>query len=90
MVERVTSTGMTYGGSERVTVEEALRAYTSHAAYAAGVEREVGTISARWLADLVVLDADPTDVETAAIENIGVVATLVGGEPVHDPGQLFG
>ena len=89
MVERLTATGMTYGASERVTVEEALRAYTGHAAYAAGVEQEVGTISTRRLADLVVLDADPGEADTAAIEQIGVLATLVGGEPVHDPSQLF-
>jgi predicted amidohydrolase YtcJ len=89
MVERLTATGAAYGARERVAVEEALRAYTSHAAYAAGVEHEVGTMRSRQRADLVVLDADPTSVDTAAIGEIRVLATLVDGEPVHDPGHLF-
>jgi predicted amidohydrolase YtcJ len=89
MVERLTATGAAYGARERVRVEEALHAYTSHAAYAAGVEHEVGTIRSRQRADLVVLDADPTSVDTAAIGEIRILATLVGGEPVHDPGHLF-
>jgi hypothetical protein len=89
MVERLTASGAAYGPDERVTVEEALRAYTSHASYAVGREREVGTIGARRLADLVVLDDDPATVTTEAIDRIEVQATLVGGRAVHDPGQLF-
>ena len=89
MVERVTASGATYGAGERVTVEEALQAYTRHAAYAASVEHDVGTIAARKLADLVVLDADPTTTDTEDLAEIGVLATLVGGLPVHDPGRLF-
>lgn len=62
MAERLTASRQIYGAAERVTVEEAMRAYTRDAAYAARVEDEVGTLAARQLADLVVLDADPTTV----------------------------
>ena len=89
MVERRTASGKVYGTDERVSADEGLRAYTTHAAYAVGREREVGAIMSRQLADLAVLDDDPTAVDAAAIEDIGVVATLVGGKAVYDPGSLF-
>lgn len=89
MVERLTASGEPFGASERVTAAEGLRAYTRHAAFAVGREQEVGTLTSRRLADLVVLDDDPTEVATSAIQDIGVVATLVGGTPTYDPGQLF-
>jgi predicted amidohydrolase YtcJ len=37
----------------------------------------------------VVLDADPTTAISADIGQIGVVATLVNGEAVYDPAQMF-
>lgn len=89
MVERLTASGRTYGPAERVTVEEGIRAYTTHASYAVGRERTVGILTSRRLADLVVLDGDPVSVDVGAIAQIGVVATLVGGEAVHDPERLF-
>jgi predicted amidohydrolase YtcJ len=89
MVDRLTAAGMTYGADERVAVEDALRAYTRGGAYAAGVEHEVGMISTRQRADLVVLDKDPTAIDTVAIESIGVLATMVGGQLVHDRAELF-
>ena len=90
MVERRTASGEPYGAAERVSAEEALRAYTVHAAYAAGREHEVGTIAGRRLADLAVLDDDPAAVDAAALGGIRVLATLVDGVAVHDPGLLFG
>ncbi len=89
MVERTTASGAAYGPRERVGVEEALHAYTRHAAFAAGVDAEVGTIAGRQLADLVVLETDPTAAETAEIGKIGILATLVSGHPTHDPAQFF-
>ena len=89
MVERVTASGTKYGPGERVTAERAIAAYTRNAAYAVGMEHEVGTIAPRQLADLVVLDADPTTAISADIGQIGVVATLVNGEAVYDPAQMF-
>lgn len=88
MVERLTESGSVYSRSERVAVTEALRAYTRHPAYAVGREHQVGTIAARHLADLVVLDADPAAVSTSEISRIKVLATLVGGAPTHDPDSL--
>jgi hypothetical protein len=42
-----------------------------------------GTLEVGKLADLVVLDADPFEVDPTGIAEIGVAATVVGGEVVH-------
>jgi predicted amidohydrolase YtcJ len=64
----------------KVTIDEALRAYTVAPAYAAGMEDRLGRIKPTYLADLTVLDADPYAVEPDALLEIGVVGTMVGGE----------
>ena len=81
MVERATRDGAVLAPEEAVDATEALRAYTTHSAYASHAERERGRIAAGLLADLVVLDADPTTVP--GIAHVGVLATFVGGECVH-------
>ena len=69
--------------AQRLTVTEALRAYTSGAAYAGFDEDRLGTIEPGKRADLVALDASPWE-ESDAIDDIGVAATVVGGEVVFD------
>lgn len=69
--------------SQRLTVTEALRAYTSGAAYAGFDEDRFGTVEVDELADLVVLSASPWDVPDS-IREIDVAMTLVDGEVVYD------
>jgi hypothetical protein len=86
-VARRTIDGKNPGGwfpEQKITPEEALRAYTSSAAYAAFEEKEKGTLSAGKLADFVVLSADPLSVELERIEKITVVMTVVGGRAVYE------
>jgi predicted amidohydrolase YtcJ len=64
---------------ERLTVEEAVRAYTLGAARAAGRERDAGTVEPGRLADLTVLGVDPFAVEPHEIRNVPVRATIVDG-----------
>lgn len=64
---------------QKVTVEEALLAYTKGAAYAAFAEDEVGEIAQGKWADLVVLSADPYQTPW---EKIQVEATFLAGELV--------
>lgn len=64
---------------QRVTVEEALTAYTQGAAYATFAEDEVGTIAPGKWADLVVLSADPTKTPW---EKVQVETTFFAGEVV--------
>ncbi len=63
----------------RITVDEALRAYTIGAAYAGGMEQQLGQIKAGYLADLTVLEADPYTVDPMALHTVGVVGTMVDG-----------
>lgn len=65
---------------QRVTGEAALRAYTSAGAHAAFAESEVGTLSARKLADFVVLSGDP---RRGSPSGLAVDATVVGGGAVY-------
>jgi predicted amidohydrolase YtcJ len=64
---------------QRVTVEEALNAYTKGSAYAAFAEDEVGEIAPGKWADLVILSADPRKTPWPEIK---VEATFVAGELV--------
>lgn len=83
MVERTTSGGVVLAEDERVDAMEALRAYTTHAAYAACLEDRRGRIEAGMQADLVLLGDDPTTVAPSAMDKIRVLATFVAGEVVH-------
>jgi len=66
--------------AERLTVGEAVRAYTEGPAYAAGEEREKGRLRAGYVADFVVLSADPFTVDPDALADVRAVLTVVGGE----------
>jgi hypothetical protein len=89
MVERRTAAGEAFGPDESLTAAEALACYTVGGARAAHAEEELGMLAGRRLADLVVLDDDPTAVPSGRIADIRVVATMIGGRPVHDPDSLF-
>lgn len=67
---------------QKITVEEALRAYTRDAAYASFEENEKGTITTGKLADLVLIDRDLTTIPPAEIRDAKVVKTIVGGKVV--------
>jgi len=68
---------------QRLTAEEAVRAYTLGAAYAAGLEDRLGSLAPGKLADLVVLDRDIFTCAPLAIAETQVVATMVGGRFVY-------
>ena len=84
-VTRTDSRGNVWGPNQKVTVEEALRIYTLHSAYASFEEDLKGSIEVGKLADLVVLGADPTQVDPMTIKDITVERTIVGGETVYEP-----
>jgi hypothetical protein len=68
--------------AEKITVEEALRAYTSGNAYGMFAERTRGKLAPGYLADLVLLDQDLTAIPPEAIERVQVRATVGGGKVV--------
>ena len=89
MVERLSSEGAVLGADERVTAEQALRAYTLDAAWASHDENTRGSITPGKYADLVLLSEDPVEVESARIGAIDVLATFVNGVCVHGSGTVF-
>ena len=69
--------------NQKVTREEALRAFTIWAAYGQFEEDLKGSLEPGKLADLVVLDANPLEVDPADLRNIGILETIVGGKTVY-------
>jgi predicted amidohydrolase YtcJ len=68
---------------ERITVDEALRAYTIDAAYSSGEENVKGSVETGKLADLTVLSRDPRVVSPNEIKNITVEMTIIGGRVAY-------
>lgn len=83
-VNRRTKSGRDYGLEQAISPEMALRLYTINGAYATFEEAIKGTIEVGKLADLVLLDGDPTKVEPERIKDISVLATIVGGKIVYE------
>jgi predicted amidohydrolase YtcJ len=69
---------------QKITVEEALRAYTIDAAYAEFAERDKGSLELGKLADLVLLDRDITRVPPETIRDAEIRLTVVGGRVVYE------
>jgi predicted amidohydrolase YtcJ len=68
---------------QRLTVEEALRAYTRGSAYAAFQEDEKGTLAPGKLGDVVVLSDNLFTIPPAKIKDAHAVMTIVGGRIVY-------
>jgi predicted amidohydrolase YtcJ len=69
---------------QKITVEEALHAYTFEGAYASFEESEKGTLKPGMLADLVLVDRDLTGIPPEQIRDAKVLMTVVGGRVVYD------
>lgn len=86
-VTRATSDRKNPGGwvpEEKLSLDEAIRGYTTGGAYAEFAEKDKGTIQSGKLADIVVLDKDLFKVPADEIMDAKVVLTIVGGKIVHD------
>jgi predicted amidohydrolase YtcJ len=68
---------------QRVTIEQALAAYTIGSAYAEFAETQKGTLAPGMLADFVVLDQDLIKVAPPDILKTQVLRTVVGGKTVY-------
>jgi predicted amidohydrolase YtcJ len=69
---------------QRISVEEAVRAYTLDAAYASRAEDREGSVTVGKSADLVVFSQNFIEGPAQEIANARVVMTLVGGKPVYE------
>ncbi len=69
---------------QKITVAEAVRAYTMGSAYAGGDEKIKGSIEVGKLADLVALSADIFMIDPVEIEKTKVVMTIFDGKVIYD------
>jgi hypothetical protein len=77
-------------GEQRVSVEEAVYAYTAACAYASGEEAIKGSLTPGKLADLVVLSQDIFAIDPMAIQETEVVGTMVDGTWVYGQDAVLG
>jgi predicted amidohydrolase YtcJ len=68
---------------QKISVEEAVRAYTAGSAYAEFGEREKGSLEPGKLADVVVLSQDIFRIDPEQIRKTKVVQTIVGGRVIQ-------
>jgi hypothetical protein len=86
-VTRATLDGKNAAGwipEEKITLAEAIEAYTMGAAFAEFQEREKGSITPGKLADVVILSDNIFQLKPEAIRNVKVQTTIVGGEVVYE------
>jgi predicted amidohydrolase YtcJ len=69
---------------QRITIEEALRAYTTDGAYASFEEGSKGMLVPGHLADFVMIDRDIFEIDPVAIRDAQVALTVVGGTVVFE------
>lgn len=68
---------------QKISVEQALQAYTINGAYASYEEKIKGSLEAGKLADFVVLDKDITTIDPVQIRDVKVLRTVVGAKVVY-------
>jgi predicted amidohydrolase YtcJ len=78
-VNRRTVSGRIAGPDQRLGVEEALRAVTIEAARSWRMEHEMGSLAPGKLANLTVLDQDPTAVDPEALKDVPIWGLMFEG-----------
>jgi len=72
-----------YFPEQRLTMDQAIAAYTTGAAYAEFAENTKGLLYPGMVADIVVLDRDITKIAPEEILKTKVLRTVVGGKTVY-------
>jgi predicted amidohydrolase YtcJ len=83
MVTRTGWNGETWGASQRITLDEAIRVNTYNGAYNSREEKDKGSITTGKLADFVVLAEDLHAVAPSKIKDVKIVQTVVGGRVMY-------
>ena len=73
----------TFQPQERLTVQEAVYAYTQGSAYAEFRETRLGRLEPSYLADFIILDRDLLNASPAQILHARVLRTVLGGKSVY-------
>jgi predicted amidohydrolase YtcJ len=89
-VTRQTLDGKNPGGwipEEKISVDEALHAYSTGDAYAMFAERSLGELKPGYKADMLLLDRDLTTIRPDELWNAKVRTTMVGGKVVYQAAE---
>jgi len=84
MVTRKDTQGRVWGPGQRISVSEAMQICTMHGAYASFEEGIKGSLTPGKLADIVILEADPHDVDPDRISDIKIARTILGGRSTFE------
>lgn len=82
-VNRQTQSGRVLGDNQRLSIMEAIKALTINAAYQYFEEDEKGSIEEGKVADFVILDRNPLDVNSSEIKEIKVLETIKEGNTIY-------
>ena len=83
MVTRTGWNGETWGASQKITLDEAIRVNTLNGAYNSHEEKDKGSITTGKLADFVMLAEDLHAIEPSKIKDVKIVQTAVGGQVMY-------
>jgi predicted amidohydrolase YtcJ len=75
--------GIVIGANQKIDAEDAIKAYTYGGAYTTFEENKKGRLIEGQLADMIVLDQDPTTINPEKIYGIKVLTTIVDGNIVY-------
>jgi predicted amidohydrolase YtcJ len=76
--------GKSFFPDQKLTIEQALSAYTTGSAFAEFAEKQKGSLAPGMLADFIILDRDITAAAPRAILDARVLRTVVGGKTVYE------
>jgi predicted amidohydrolase YtcJ len=80
--------GIVIGANQCIDAEDAIKAYTYGGAYTTFEENKKGRLITGQLADMIVLDKDPTTIDPDKIYDIKVLKTILGGKVVFGKGGM--
>jgi len=89
LVTRKTGGAGVLGADESISRETAIELYTREAARLIGEFNDIGTLEQGKFADFVAFEKDPFEVPIDEFRGMKPVLTVVGGNPVFDPYNLF-
>ena len=73
---------------QKLTIQEAIAAYTMGSAYSEFQEKEKGSITPGKLADMVMLSDDVLAIDAAKIKDVKILRTWVGGKLIFDAATI--
>lgn len=82
-VNRISRQGVSIGSDQKIGVYEALEGITRYAAYQNFEEDKKGSLEAGKIADMVILDKNPLEIEPMKIKDVQVVETIKDGKTIY-------